>query len=539
MSRRAILLCVLFALLMALTLGLGIGYWAASKPAPATPTTTTQHTESPAEKKPLFYRHPMDPTITSPLPTKDSMDMDYVPVYAEEPPPVIHIPVPKAPAVHPADSTAEKPTEKKPLFYRAPMDPSVTSPVPAKDDMGMDYLPVYAEEAPPTAKHVVQTAPGLVWIAPEKVQRLGVRYALVERKTLARTVRAAATIEADERRLHEVTLRFDGYLETLHVNTTGQAVAQGQALFEVYSPDLVAAQREYLIARQGRTALAQGGLVAQETAAGLARGGLERLAALGVAEEELQGLVRTGRVRRTLVIRSPATGVVLEKRVLAGQKAMAGEPLYRIADLARVWAMAEVHEQDLGLIRLSQPARLHLDPYPGKVFTGRVDFIAPALDPALRTVKIRIELPNPEGLLKPKMYAHMEIDPPAFEAVIVPRSALLDSGRRTVVLVAHPGDRFEPRPVQAGLRGDEEVEILAGLAPGEEILIGANFLIDAESNLKAALRAFGPTPAALAPAPHEGHGPGAVTEGHPRTQGGASEEAPTTKDPAPASEEER
>jgi Cu(I)/Ag(I) efflux system membrane fusion protein len=456
---------LLWTALVASGLGVLGGYWLASRPAPpASPPVQ-------AEKKPIFYRHPMNPSITSPVPAKDEMGMDYIPVYAEEPA--------SAPASPPAAQS-----ERKILYYRNPMGLPDTSPVPKKDSMGVDYIPVYADEES-------QEGANMLRVSTEKIQRLGVKTATAETLDMTQTVRSVGIIEADERRLHDVTLRFDGFIEKLFVNATGQSVTRGQPLFELYSPDLISAQNEYLLARQSQKMVAKGRDWVQSGINSLADGSLERLKNWGIAAADL-GRLQQGQILRTVVVRSPASGVILEKTVVAGTRAMAGDTLFKIADLSTVWAMAEVYEQDIGSIKPGQKARVTLDAYPGKTFTGKVGFVYPTLNADTRTIKVRVELANPGHLLKPMMYAQLQIDTQKRRALAVPISAVLESGRRTLVLVDRGEGRFEPRPVKLGLRGEEMIEILEGLREQESVVVGANFLIDAESNLKAALSAFEP-----------------------------------------------
>ncbi len=465
------------AMLIAAGLGAAAGYWAASE----------RPDVAPREEKPLFYRHPMNPSATSPVPAKDEMGMDYVPVYESAPG--------QSGDAAKDDDSGNKPREV--LYYRNPMGLPDTSPVPKKDSMGMDYLPVYADEAAEAE---------LLKISPERIQKLGVRTAAAAERDIARSVRAVGIVEADERRLYTVTLKFDGYIERLHVNATGQTVSRGQPLFELYSPELVSAQREYLAARKSSSALVGGKQWAQTGMEDLAQGSLERLRNLGISQAEIERLKRQGAVRRTLVVRSPASGVVMEKTAIAGMRATAGEVLFRIADLSTVWVLADVFEQDIGSVKAGQSVRVTLDAYPGRTFDGKATFIYPTLDPQTRTVKVRIELANPQGLLKPMMYARVELTERARRTLAVPESSILDSGRRTYVLVDRGEGRFEPRPVRLGMRGDDFVEVLDGLSADENVVISANFLIDAESNLKAALDGFtasgrGEEPAAGTPSP--------------------------------------
>lgn len=382
----------------------------------------------------------------------------------------------------PSGSPPAVQAEKKPLYYRNPMGLPDTSPAPKKDAMGMDYVPVYADEEP-------REAANLLRVSTEKIQRLGVKTAPVENTEIARTVRSVGVIEADERRLYNVTLRFDGFIEKLYVNATGQPVTRGQPLLELYSPDLISAQNEYLLARQSRSMLADGREWVQGGLESLADGSLERLENWGISANDL-GRLRQGETLKTVVVRSPASGVVLEKTAVAGARAMTGDTLFKIADLSTVWAIAEIYEQDMGLVKPGQTARVTLDAYPGKTFTGKVGFVYPMLNAATRTVKVRVELANPGRLLKPMMYAQLRIDTEKRRSLAVPASAVLDSGRRTLVLVDRGDGRFEPRPVEVGLRSEENLEILKGLRERERVVVSANFLIDAESNLRAAVSAF-------------------------------------------------
>ena len=471
---------ILFTALVATGLGAAGGYWLALQHRGSTADTVEQ-----AEQKPIFYRHPMNPAVTSPVPTKDEMGMDYIPVYKES--------APNANTGSVAENSTGKPARKI-LYYRNPMGLPDTSSVPKKDSMGMDYIPVFAEEENHNEAQ-------LLHVSSEKIQRLGVKTAPVENTQIAHTVRTVGNVEADERRLYNVTLRFDGFIEQLYVNATGQSVALGQPLFELYSPDLVSAQHEYLTARNGQSALGNSEAWLQSGMKNLTESSLERLRNWGISESELTHLEQQGKVQHTVVVRSPASGIVMEKSVVSGARAMAGDTLFKIADLSQVWIIAEVYEQDIGLIKPGQTALATLDSYPGRTFKGKVGFVYPTLNPATRTVKVRVELPNPNGLLKPMMYTQLEIATQAHTALAVPRSAVLESGRRTLVLVDRGEGRFEPRPVKLGLRGEEMIEILEGLREQERVVVSANFLIDAESNLKAALGGFEPanakTPSAI------------------------------------------
>jgi Cu(I)/Ag(I) efflux system membrane fusion protein len=389
------------------------------------------------------------------------------------------------------------------LFYRNPMGLPDTSPTPKKDPMGMDYIAVFAgeEEGEPAAANQIK-------ISPEKVQKLGVRTEAAQRRTLERAVRAAGRIEPDERRLFAITPKFEGYVERLHVNVTGQPVAKGQPLFEVYSPDLVSAQREYAIAAQGVASLRDAGASAQAGMKQLAESGLQRLKNWDISEEQIRALVKSGETQRTLTLRSPVTGIVMEKKAVQGMRFMPGEALYQIADLSTVWVVADVFEQDIGLVKTGAAAQVKISAYPDQQFAGKVSYIYPTLNPETRTVSVRVELANPGLLLKPAMFAQVELAVSTKGPVVtVPLSAVIDSGTRQLVLLQQGEGRFEPRSVKLGARSDSYVEVLDGVQEGEQVVVAANFLIDAESNLKAAVGGFSASPA---PAPQGTTGAGAT-----------------------------
>ena len=396
-----------------------------------------------------------------------------------------------APAVSPVvEGKASAAPERKILYYRNPMGLADTSPVPKKDSMGMDYIVVYADEAP--ASDAASTTP-LVKLSLDKVQKLGVKTEAVAMRDLSSTIRAVATVQANERLLHTVAPRFDGWIQRLYVNTTGQPVRTGQALMDVYSPDLISAQQEYLIARRGVQTLAGGSAEVQASMQRLVDSALERLRNWDISETELQQLIQNGKTTQYLTLRSPANGVVLEKAAIQGKRFMAGEMLYQVADLSQVWLLADVFEQDLGLVRTGQSVNIRVDAYPEKLFTGKVTFIYPTVTAETRTAKVRIELPNRDALLKPSMYARVEISSSRGKGrmLAVPDSAVLDTGTRQLVLVQRGEGRYEPRPVKLGMRADGYVEVLEGVKAGENVVVSANFLIDAESNLKAAFNGFG------------------------------------------------
>jgi len=388
-------------------------------------------------------------------------------------------PAPAAQA--PAAAAGEAKKDRKLLYYRNPMGLADTSPVPKKDSMGMDYIAVYEgeDEAP---------AGGGLKISTDRVQKLGVRTRPAERRALDRSVRAAGRVEVDERRLATIAPKFEGYVERLLVNSTGQPVAKGQPLFEAYSPELVSAQREYAIAIRGVKTLKDAGAEGRSGMAQLAESSLTRLRNWDVPEEQIAALEKSGEARRTVAFASPVSGVVMEKKAVAGMRFMPGEMLYQVADLSALWVQADVTEQDICVVRTGAGARVKINAYPDREFRGVVTYVYPTLKPETRTVQVRIELANPGLALKPGMYAQVELAAgDAGRVVAVPVSAVIDSGVRRVVIVQAGEGRFEPRDVELGARSDEWVEVKSGVKEGEPVVVAANFLIDAESNLRAAL----------------------------------------------------
>jgi RND family efflux transporter MFP subunit len=379
-----------------------------------------------------------------------------------------------------ATPPAEKGKRPKLLYYRNPMGLPDTSPTPKKDPMGMDYIPVYEGED-------TDGDSGLK-ISAEKIQKMGVKAEAARMQVLDKTVRASGRVEIDESRTYTVTAKFEGFIERLHVNTTGQPVGRGQPLFEVYSPELVSAQREYAIAAQGVGKLNEAGGEAQAAMKQLADSSLQRLKNWDISEEQIKALSKSGVARRTLSFRSPVAGIVTEKKAVQGMRFMPGEALFQIADISAVWVQADVFEQDIGAVSADQKARVKINAYPGEIFEGRIAYVYPTLKAETRTVPVRIELANPKGRLKPSMFAEVEIPVAgAAPVVTVPNSAVIDSGNKQVVIVQLGEGRFEPRPVRLGQRGADFVQVLEGVREGEMVVTAANFLIDAESNLKAAL----------------------------------------------------
>jgi Cu(I)/Ag(I) efflux system membrane fusion protein len=464
-------------------LGLGAaigagGYWLGGHPLGISSGSgvVTATEASAAERRILYYRDPMGKPYYSAEPKKDSMGMDYIPVYEGE-----ENNVPAPPPTAPAAAA-----KGKLLYYRNPMGLPDTSPVPKKDSMGMDYIPVYEGEAADES--------GTVKIGLAKVQKLGVQSAPVERRTLNRTIRAVGTVQPDERRLYIVNTKFEGWIEKLYVNATGQTVRRGQPLMEIYAPELVVAGREYLLAWRSLQDMAGASPEIRSSANQLAQAALQRLANWDISADQIKRLRSAGTVTRNLTLRAPADGTVMEKMAVEGMHFTAGDPLYRIADLSTVWVTADIFEQDIGALRNGQDAKISVNAYPGTEFGGKVDFVYPTVSQETRTGKVRIVVANADGRLKTGMYANVAVDTAVADRPVlaVPDSAVIDSGTRQAVLIERGGGTFEPREVKLGAHADGFYEVREGLAGGERVVVSANFLIDAESNLRAALKAFVP-----------------------------------------------
>jgi len=464
--------CVIL-LALGTTAGAAGGYWYARLPGvvPAS-AVAPESTATAAERKILYYRDPSGAPYWSAEPKKDAQGRDYVPVFEDEE--ISFEPVGKKPA-------AAAGAPRKILYYRNPMGLPDTSPVPKKDWMGMHYIPVYEGEEQDDTKTVK--------VSLDKIQRSGVRTEPVEARVVVRPVRAVGTVMHDESRLTVVTMRSDGFVDDLFVSRTGQHVRAGEPLFRVYSADIQRAQVDLIVA-VGTSQRGSG--VPISDANRNIEGALQRLRNLAVPESRIREVREKGVNPRTLDWPAPATGDVIEKKIINGQRVQAGQELYRIADHSHLWVIADVAEADLATIKVGTRANVTVRAYAAQPIEGEVTFIYPELRAETRTARVRIEIPNPDGRLKIDMYADVVFQAGAHEqpAIAVPASAVIDSGTRQVVLIAKGEGRFEPRAVKLGRRGDGYVEVLDGIGKGEEVVTSATFLIDAESNLRAALQAF-------------------------------------------------
>jgi Cu(I)/Ag(I) efflux system membrane fusion protein len=356
--------------------------------------------------------------------------------------------------------------ERRVLFYRNPMNPAVTSPTPAKDEMGMDYIPVYESE---------EEAAAGVAVAPETANSLGVRTAAAERSEIARRIDSVGYVAWDEHRLSHIHLRAEGWIEQLRIHAAGEKVRRGEVLFHFYSPELVNAQEEFVLAREAKDA----------RLLDLSR---RRLGALGIPDAVIDALAAGGKVAQRLPVYAPQDGVVAELNAREGMFVARDSDVVTLVDLASVWVQVEVFEQQAAWVREGQRAEVRLAGLPGRVWQGRVDYLYPEVDPETRTLKVRLRFANPGAELKPNMYAAATIFAAPRVALNVPREAVIRTGEGARVILARKEGRFEPAAVEPGIESGDRVEILKGLQAGDQVVVSAQFLLDSEASLRAALR---------------------------------------------------
>jgi Cu(I)/Ag(I) efflux system membrane fusion protein len=374
----------------------------------------------------------------------------------------------------PAEVAAAPPADRKIKYYRNPMGLPDVSPTPRKDSMGMDYIPVYEGE---------DSDDGSVKLSPGKIQRTGVKSEPATRRAIRTVIRAPGTIQLDERRVSVIAMRAESYVQKVADVTTGAHVVKGQPLMEIYSPAVSSAAAEYISTLNSK--VTGGG----EGPYG--RGSRQRLMNLDVPEAAIAAIEKGRNVPIGIEWTAPRDGIVLERNAIEGMRAQPGDVLFRIADHSLVWAIVDVAERDLGSVAIGQRAVVRARSFPGREFVGKINVIYPQITKETRTARVRVELANPELLLIHDMYVDAEIETGSAEAVLaIPESAVLDSGSRQAVLVDKGEGRFEPREVKLGHRGEGFVEVREGLVQDEPVVTSANFLIDAESNLKAALKGF-------------------------------------------------
>ncbi len=374
--------------------------------------------------------------------------------------------------------------KRKILYWYDAMNPSLRSDKPGKAPDGMDLVPMYAE----TDQSKETMPPGTVMISSAKQQLIGVRTTVVKREPLTRTIRAVGQVQIDETKIARIHVKTAGWIEQVSVDFIGKLVRKGQPLFSFYSPDLVATQQEYLIARRAQKDLGSSSLAeVSEGSEALLESARERLRRWDITEEQIKKLDETAQISRTITMYSPIDGFVMKRQVFERTYITPETELFEIADLSTVWVNAEIYEYEVPYVKVAQPAQMTLSYFPGKSYFGRVAYIYPTVDPMTRTVKVRLEFRNTDFQLKPDMFAEVQLNIAYGTQTFVPQEAVLDSGTEQIVFVARGDGYFEPRQLQIGARVGERLIVLSGLKPGETIVTSGNFLIDSESRLKSAM----------------------------------------------------
>jgi Cu(I)/Ag(I) efflux system membrane fusion protein len=437
-----------------LGVGVGIGYWGSNF------STSIHESSASTERKVLYYRNAMDPSITSPVPAKDNMGMDYVAVYAEE----------------------EKPTQREILFYRNPMNPDVISQIPMQDSMGMDYVPVYAEDSG------TSDVAGMVKIDPVVVQNIGVRTAVAKKEALSRTVRAVGRVDFDEQLMVRLHPKVEGWIEEIRVDKTGQKINKNEILLSIYSPKLVSTQQEYLLAINNWETLKDSQFVdIRDGALDLVKSSRERLELLDVPAHQIKELESSHKIKKNLHIHSPVPGTVIRIGTRQGQYVTPATELYMIVDLRQVWVYADVYEYELPWVNEGDAVSMTLASVPGKTFKGTLAYIYPYAESQTRTTKVRIVFDNKEMLLRPDMFADVTIKSDRHKnSVVIPSEAVVRSGNRIQVFVVREPGKFEPRIVTLGIESNGQVAVLSGIEAGDEVVTSAQFLVDSESKLREA-----------------------------------------------------
>jgi RND family efflux transporter MFP subunit len=376
-------------------------------------------------------------------------------------------------------------TGKKIKYWVAPMNPAYISKEPGKSPMGMDLVPVYEEEGGE------KEPASVIHIDPGTIQNMGVRMAQVKRKALVRNIRTYGAVTYNEKNIYTVNTKFSGWIEKIYVDFVGDKVKKNQPLFDIYSPELVTAQEEFLLAVQQCSSLCNSPYPSvAEGAKRLIDASRTRLRYWDLTADQINRIEQTGQVQKTLAVYSPASGVVIEKTAFEGHYVKAGEHQYVLADLSTVWVDTEIYEYELPWIRSGMPAEMDLSYIPGKLFKGKVLYVYPFLQEKTRTVKLRLEFKNNDYQLKPGMYANVYLKSLVEkDSLVIPQEAVIDSGIRKLVFVSLGKGKFEAREVKIGAEGnDNEYQVLNGLTEGETIVVSAQFMIDSESNLRQAIQ---------------------------------------------------
>jgi Cu(I)/Ag(I) efflux system membrane fusion protein len=442
--------------------------------------SASQTTAAGTERKVLYWYDAMSPQHHYDKPGKAPDGMDLVPQYADDN-------TPRASA-----TSASAPTgERKILYWYDAMSPQHHYNNAGKAPDGMDLVPQYAEDNTSQSGGTTTAAAmpaGTVKIAPDKQQLIGVRTATVQRQSLVRIVRTTGQLTSDETKLAHIHVKVNGYIDKGYVDYVGQLVKKGQPLFTLYSPDLVATEEEYLIAKRGAKEMGTSQFpdVAQGSQS-LLRSTRERLKLWDITDEQIKKLDESGEVTKTLTFYSPVSGFVTDRKAFPQTAVTPDMDLYAISDLSTIWVNADVYEYEVPFVKVGQTADMQLSYYAGRIYTGRITYIYPTVDAVSRTVKVRIEFPNPNFDLKPQMFANVQLKINYGKQIAVPQEAIMDSGDKQYVFVVHDGGMFEPRVIQMGAKLEGNVVVLSGLNAGETIVTSGNFLIDSESRLKSAM----------------------------------------------------
>ncbi len=377
-------------------------------------------------------------------------------------------------------SGSQQNKERKILYWRAPMDPNEIYDSPGKSKMGMDLVPVYNDEV---------GGSGIVTIDPAVQQNMNVKTETVQKKNLSGKIVTNGVLNVNETNQYIVTTRINGWIEKLYVNYTGQKVLKGSKLIDVYSPELVSAEQELITALSYQNSVNESSLESiRESGNELVKNAMRKLELLEVPDSEIKRLIDTKEVKTFITLYAQKSGTVLEKNIIEGQKVMAGMPLLKIANLSNLWLMADIYEYELSKISLGSKANINYNFLPGKSFTGKVSFIYPTIDPKSRTIKIRIDVSNQSGDLKPEMFANVEIEGMALgNYPVIPENAVIKSGRKNIVIVSLGDGKFKAQEVKLGGYADGYYQVLNGLSEGMQIVTSAQFLIDSESNLRSAI----------------------------------------------------
>ena len=422
------------------------------------------------DRKVLYWVDPMHPAYKSDKPgIAPDCGMKLEPVYADG-----------------GAATAPAAANRKVLYYRDPKDPNYKAQQPGLNpETGSELEPVYADD-------VSTMEVGTVQITPEKQQLIGVKYEQVQVGGGSRTIRAVGKVAIDETRIGHVHTKLEGWIDKVFVDFTGEVVKKGQPLLTIYSPDMLASQRELLLAAKAKTIMRDSALPSGfDQSESLLQATRRRLELWDLSEAQIDQVLKTGEPIKNITLYSPMTGYITDRKAFPQLKVMPDTDLYTIVDLSHVWIMADVFEYEAPNIRLGQTARVSIQAIPGKVFNSRIDFLQPQVDPMTRTLKVRLNLDNPGVLLKPDMYADVEFQVNIPSKLTVPADAVLNSGDHKTVFIDRGNGYFEPRQVKTGEREGDRIQILSGLSGGERVVTSGNFLVDSESQMKAAASGMG------------------------------------------------